>query len=36
MTKPKVNGETVKDSVMLKEFDNIEFGAVKMQFFIKS
>ena len=36
MTKPKVNGETVKDSVMLKEFDNIEFGAVKLQFFIKS
>ena len=36
MTKPKVNGETVKDSVMLKEFDNIEFGSVKMQFFIKS
>ena len=36
MTKPKVNGETVKDSVMLKEFDNIEFGSVKMQFFIKN
>ncbi len=36
MTKPKVNGETVKDSVMLKEFDNIEIGSVKMQFFIKS
>ena len=36
MTKPKVNGETIKDSVMLKEFDNIEFGSVKMQFFIKS
>jgi hypothetical protein len=36
MTKPKVNGETVKDSVMLKEFDNVEFGSVKMQFFIKS
>jgi predicted component of type VI protein secretion system len=36
MTKPKVNGESIKDSVMLKEFDNIEFGSVKMQFFIKS
>jgi len=36
MTKPKVNGETVKDSVMLKEFDNIEIGSAKMQFFIKS
>ena len=36
MTKPKVNGETVKDSVMLKEFDNIEIGSLKMQFFIKN
>ena len=36
MSKPKVNGETIKDSVMLKEFDNIELGSVKMQFFIKS
>jgi pSer/pThr/pTyr-binding forkhead associated (FHA) protein len=36
MTKPKVNGKAVKDTVMLKEFDNIEFGSVKMQFFIKS
>ena len=35
MTKPKVNGEVIKDSVMLKEFDNIEFGSVKMQFFMK-
>jgi len=35
MTKPKVNGEVIKDSVMLKEFDNIEFGSAKMQFFIK-
>ncbi|MFH1984891.1 MAG: FHA domain-containing protein [Pseudomonadota bacterium] len=36
MTKPKVNGEVVKESVMLKEFDNIEIGSVKFQFFIKS
>lgn len=36
MTKPKVNGETVKESVMLKEFDNIEIGSAKLQFFIKS
>ncbi len=35
MSKPKVNGETVKDSVMLKEFDNIEIGSVKMQFIYK-
>lgn len=35
MTKPKVNGETVKESVMLKEFDNIEIGPVKMQFLFK-
>lgn len=36
MTKPKVNGKAVKDTVMLKEFDNIEFGSVKMQFLIRS
>ena len=36
MTKPKVNGDTVKDSVMLKEFDNIEIGSAKLQFFIKN
>ena len=36
MTKPKVNGDAVKDSVMLKEFDNIEIGALKMQFIYKS
>jgi hypothetical protein len=32
MTKPKVNGAVVKESVMLKEFDVIEIGSVKMQF----
>jgi len=35
MTKPKVNGQVIKESVMLKEFDNIEIGSVKMQFFFK-
>ena len=35
MTKPKVNGETVKDSVMLNDFDKIEIGSVKMQFVMK-
>ena len=32
MTKPKVNGETVKESVNLKDFDVIEIGSVKLQF----
>lgn len=36
MAKPKVNGETVKDSVNLKQFDVIELGPVKMQFIHKS
>ena len=36
MTKPKVNGEQVKESVMLKEFDNVEVGSIKMQFIFKS
>lgn len=36
MTKPKVNGETVKATVMLNDFDEIEFGAVKLQFVIKN
>ena len=35
MTKPKVNGQQVKESVMLNEFDNIEIGNVKLQFFFK-
>lgn len=35
ISKPKVNGETVKKSVMLKEFDVIEIGSVKMQFVYK-
>ena len=36
MAKPKVNGKAVKESVMLKEFDEIEIGSVKLQFFVKS
>jgi hypothetical protein len=32
MAKPKVNGEVVKESVNLKEFDVIEIGGVKLQF----
>ncbi|MBW2645470.1 MAG: FHA domain-containing protein [Deltaproteobacteria bacterium] len=35
MAKLKVNGKTVKDSVFLKEFDMIELGSAKMQFYIK-
>lgn len=36
MAKPKVNGETIKDSVGLKQFDIIEIGSAKMQFIHKS
>ena len=32
MAKPKVNGESIKESVALKEFDVIEIGSVKLQF----
>ena len=32
MTKPKVNGDVVKESVNLKAFDIIELGSVKFQF----
>lgn len=35
MSKPKVNGDTVKGEVLLKQFDTIEVGSVKMQFFYK-
>ena len=34
MTKPKVNGVVVKESVDLKEFDIIEVGSAKVQFVI--
>ena len=33
--KAKVNSETVKDSILLKEFDVIELGSTKLQFFTK-
>ena len=36
MAKPKVNDVTVKESVLLNEFDIIELGSVKMQFIYKS
>jgi len=35
MTKPKVNGATVKDSVILHEFDKIDIGSVQMEFIMK-
>jgi len=35
-TKPKVNGQTVKESVMLNDFDEIEIGTIKMQFVLKN
>ncbi len=35
MSKPKVNGNAVKDSVKLKEFDSIEIGGAKMEFILK-
>lgn len=36
MTKPKVNGEVVKSTIKLKEFDIIELGRVKMQLVYKT
>jgi pSer/pThr/pTyr-binding forkhead associated (FHA) protein len=33
--KIKVNGETIKDSVQLKDFDTIELGSYKFQFYQK-
>ncbi|MBN2125328.1 MAG: FHA domain-containing protein [Deltaproteobacteria bacterium] len=35
MTKLKVNGEVVKESVELKDFDTIELGSYKFQFYMK-
>lgn len=32
MTKPRVNGKTVKELVRLKEFDTIDIGSMKLQF----
>jgi len=36
ISKPKVNGKSVKESVILKEFDYIEIGSVKLQFILKN
>ncbi len=35
MAKPRVNGETIKDLVRLKEFDTIDIGSAKLQFIYK-
>ena len=35
MSKPKLNGKPVSGSRLLSDFDNIEIGAAKLQFFIK-
>jgi hypothetical protein len=35
MTKLKVNGEIVKENIPLKDFDTIEIGSYKFQFFQK-
>ncbi len=35
ITKLKVNGATVRDSVLLKDFDTIELGSYKFQFYSK-
>jgi pSer/pThr/pTyr-binding forkhead associated (FHA) protein len=35
LSKPKVNGNAVKDSIQLKEFDSIEIGSAKMEFIMK-
>jgi pSer/pThr/pTyr-binding forkhead associated (FHA) protein len=34
-SKPKVNGNSVSESVQLKDFDVIEIGSVKMHFLVK-
>lgn len=35
LSKPKVNGLTVEDTVRLNEFDKIEIGSAQFEFFIK-
>ncbi len=35
LAKPKVNGETIKESIRLREFDTIELGSSKMEFVYK-
>lgn len=36
LSKPKVNGKAVKESVLLNQFDTIELGSLKMQFIHKA
>jgi len=36
LAKLRVNGETVRESALLKEFDTIEIGSAKLQFYYKS
>jgi pSer/pThr/pTyr-binding forkhead associated (FHA) protein len=36
ITKPRVNNQTVKKSVMLQDLDVIAIGSVKLQFFLKT
>jgi len=35
LSRPRVNGRVVRDRVMLKEFDSIELGRTKIDFFFK-
>ncbi len=35
MSKPKVNGKVAREMVMLREFDTIEIGSLKVQFIFK-
>jgi pSer/pThr/pTyr-binding forkhead associated (FHA) protein len=35
LAKPKVNGETIKESIRLREFDKIELGSSRMEFFYR-
>ncbi|MBF0100525.1 MAG: FHA domain-containing protein [Desulfobacterales bacterium] len=36
MSKPKINGKSITDSLKLEEFDDIEIGSAQMQFYYKS
>mgnify|MGYP003426135168 CR=1 FL=1 len=35
MAKPRINGQTVKMSVLLQNLDLIQIGPVKLKFFLK-
>ena len=35
LSKVKVNGDSVKESIQLQEFDVVELGSAKLQFFTK-